>query len=145
MKKLLSIILVLLLVASPAFANSAVTMAVYNSLANSYGAPELTKDMITTEKGNEINFYCNDMIISFDNGHAVVIAADSADFLPACVCASLTIAKSTDGAISFFGNLLYSYMTVKSGKTPPTCFFNTMCFTVNTMSDGKLFFFIGDS
>lgn len=145
MKKLLSILLVLLLVTGSACADSTVTMAVYNSLANSYGAPVLDMDMLSSNTENGLTFVCGNMSIYFSENAAIIIAPDSADFLPACVCAAFTIAKSTDGAISFLGELLYSYMTVKSGKTAPNCFFNTMCFSVSAMSDGKLFFFIGDS
>ena len=98
MKKLLLILLVLLMVTGSACASTAVTMAKYNSLAYTYGAPVLDSEMITKNNGEDADFLCGDIIISFEKGHAAVLAPDSADFLPACVCAALTLAKDADGA-----------------------------------------------
>lgn len=139
MKKLFSLLLVLFLLTGSACASTAVTIAKYNSLAYTYGAPVLDSDMIT----NEATFLCGDMIISFDQSGATILAPDSADFLPACVCAALTVATDTTGSIGFMGDLLYSYMTVKSGKNADPMFFNSMCFYVSSTGNGLLFF-IGD-
>lgn len=143
MKKLLSILIVLLLITSSACGSSLEVIAKYNSLAACYGAPVLGTDMITSEKENEINFITGDMIYSFGKNKAILIAPDSADFLPACVTTALTVAKSSDGAVSFMGELLYSYMVVKSGNKAPAGFFNSMCFYVSATDQG-LYFFIGE-
>ena len=144
MKKLLSILLVLLLVTGSACAEtSTYWMYKYNALAKIYGAPVLSEDMITKDNGEEIDFHCGDMFISFNNDHADILAPDSADFLPACVCIAFTFSKESTGAVSFLGNLLYSYMMVKSGKTADPLLFNSLVYFVSSTDQGLLFFIGG--
>lgn len=149
MKKLLSILIVLLLVTSSACANTSYLIGKYNSLAKNYGAPVLNLDMLKEETEKVTKFLCGDTWIMFgainstEINSASVVGADSTDFLPACVSAAFTISKSADGAVDFMGALLYAYMTVKSGKEKSFGYFNSLYFTISSTEQG-LQFLIGE-
>ena len=142
MKKLLSIMLILLLIAGSACAST--QFYKYNALAKMYGAPLLTEDMLMEETEEKIAYNAGDLYYIFakDKNTAIVYGADSADFLPACVCASFTIGYS-ENSVEFLGNLLYSYMTVKSGKELSYGYYGSMYFTISSKED-NLLFVIGD-
>ena len=150
MKKLLSILLVLLLVTGSACAEtSTYYMTKYTVLAKIYGAPVLDKDMLQEETEKVIKYYNGDLWIMFGAvksekiNSACVIGADSIDFLPACVCAALTIPNPDDGFVDFMGGLLYAYMTVKSGKDAAYGYFDYLQFAITRVENG-LQFLIGE-
>lgn len=147
MKKLLSILLVLLLITGSACASTQFYM--YNALAKMYGAPLLTEDMLMEETEKKIEYVCGNLRIMFgcvnstEINSAAVYGADSTDFLPACACTAFTLSESSEDAVNFLGNLLYAYMTVKSGKESAYGFFGSMYFTISSSEEG-LKFIVGD-
>lgn len=149
MKRFLSVLLVLLLAVSTACASTTYLETKYNVLAKCYGAPVLESEMLQEETEKVTKFLCGDMWIMFgavnstEINSACVIAPDSTDFLPACVCAALTIPNPDDGSVDFMGNLLYAYMTVKSGKETSFGYFGNLIFTISSTENG-LKFLIGE-
>ena len=138
MKKLFSLLLVLFLLTGSACAST--QFYKYNALAKMYGAPLLTEEMLMDETEGKIAYDSGDLCFIFipDSNSAIVYGADSADFLPACVCATFTLGYEKN-AVDFLGNLLYSYMTVKSGKELSYGYYGSMYFTISSKEDFLLF------
>ena len=141
MKKLFSLLLVLFLLTGSACASTYGLMAQYNYLAKCYGAPELTEDMLMGDDDGKIAYDYGNLYFIFipESNYSIVYGADSADFLPACVCASLTVTDSTTGVVDYLGQLLYAYMMVKSGKDMYFGNFGMYNFTISSKEDYLLF------
>lgn len=148
MKRFFAVLLVCVLLLSSAFADAWRYQLSYNFWAEDYGAPTITDSMLTEETDQRITFTCNDTRIMFgavnstEINSAAVEGPDSADFLPICVCAALTVGASTDNFTASLGVLLYAYMEVKSGRDSSARFFGDMMLTLKKTENG-LFFAVG--
>lgn len=149
MKRLICIVLILVTMFCSAYADSTSFMISYNSFASIYGAPEITKTMLKEETKQKICFENGTMQIIFatinstEINSVIVADNDSADFLPACVCAAMCLHPSTKDTLQSLGNILYSYLSVKSGEKSSFGFFGGLYFNMDIV-DGKYRFAIGD-
>ena len=149
MRKLICIILVLVSVCCASYADSSSYMTTYNFYAKIYGAPEIDESMLKEETIQKIIFKDESIQIIFGTINSteintvIVAAEDSANFLPSCVCAAMCLNPSTTDTLKSFGNILYSYLTVKGGEESSYGFFGGLYFTIDKV-DGKYRFAIGD-
>lgn len=145
MKKLLTILLVFLLIASSAFAEPfSMQLMNYNAVAKVAGAPELDQKQ-AVEKGDNIYFYLDHVTVGFELSAlgirtGMVLADDeenAADYLCSCFAMLLYF-----GGIDMTaqGALLQQFAYVRSGKNSTPYAIGTDVFQIVTTDSGKYTF-----
>ena len=146
MKKLIVIALVVCLIPVAVFAeDAALMMRKFNLFAKMYGGQQIDESTITEDTENRVVFSAENATIAFSTtsdkfNSALVVSADEAEFLPYCLCAAMSIDLSfNDDALQSFGNLLYCYLTVRSGKESEFGTFGGFLFNIKKDGDSYRF------
>ena len=146
MKKIIAFaIAVVLTLTFAAAETSSSLIAVFNVHAKAYGAKQLTASMITNENERLVSFSIDGSSIAFASkdsdsyNSARVICGDEKDFLPYCICAVMCLNPSLDDVTSSFGNVLYSFLTVKAGAESSFGFFGGLIFNIEKEGESYRF------
>ena len=146
MKKItaLAICIVLMFTFAVAETSSSI-IAMYNVQAKVYGAKELSASMITGETEQLVSFSVDGSSIAFaakdsdTYNSARIICGNEEDFLPYCICAVLCLNPSLEDVTSSFGNVLYSFLTVKGGTESSFGFFGGLLFNIKKEGENYRF------
>lgn len=146
MKKIVSVLLVLILIFSAAQADDISTfIAKWNSYSKHYCAPTLSEDiyskgvftgdgwkLVITEIGGKIS-------------SAGVLAEDMDLFVPLCIQAGILMVGdyTASDLIKYIGDITYMYLSAKSDEWVPVSIFGIYMFKVEKKSEGY-FFAIGE-
>jgi len=146
MRKVLAMIIVLLMVSSVALADDLTGfVAKWNSFSKHYGAPVLSSDMLDGDifKGDSWRMTVETFGDSYKG--IGVYSEDMENFFPLCAQAGMCIVDDYDGTAlrMFLGDLLYAFMKVKAGETPPVSLFGYYTFSVQQKGNGYFFAMMG--
>ena len=147
MKRAICVILIIaFLVPVCSLADSATSLLwMFNFNAKTYGGKQLDESMITENTEKRVVFSADDATIAFASTSgkfksALVVSADEAEFLPYCLCAAMSVSPSfNDNALVSFGDLLYCYLTVRSGDESEYGTFGDLRFNIKKDGDNYRF------
>ena len=146
MKKFISILLILVCISSFAFADEMDDfISRWNITSKYYCAPTLSTEMLseTTFNGNEWK-----LAVMYEGGDIKSIGVLSNDLdilLPMCIQAGMMVYRDYSGSelVKYMGDIVYQYISLKSGKTPIMAVFGDYMFNFTERADGYFFVIVG--